>query len=64
MVFDPYCIGNDMTVITMLYGRMWVLDEKTGTDSVFQDSAPLLSAGFYAFKMDVYLTIVDVDDER
>ena len=23
-----------------------------------------LVAGFYAFKMDVYLTIVDVDDER
>ena len=29
----------------------------------FSGLSPLV-AGFYAFKMDVYLTIVDVDDER
>ncbi len=42
MAFDPHNIGNDITDITMLYGRIWGRDEKTGTDSVFQDSAPLL----------------------
>lgn len=42
MAFDPHNIGNDITDITMLYGRMCGRDEKTGTDSVFQDSAPLL----------------------
>ena len=63
MVFDPYCIGNDITDITMLYGRMWGRDEKNRDCFRFSGFSPLV-AGFYAFKMDVYLTIVDVDDER
>lgn len=41
---------------------MWGRDEKTGTDSVFRTQPPCCRV--LSFKMDVYLTIVDVDDER